>query len=65
MVIKNLADLRKIKAESQKETEARKHNETQVIIGMGTCGIAAGAAKVAMVLGVDSFSDARGTNHIR
>ena len=36
MVIKNLADLRKIKAESQKETEARKHNETQVIIGMGT-----------------------------
>ena len=43
MAIKNLADLRKIKAESQKETEARKHNETQVIIGMGTCGIAAGA----------------------
>ena len=46
MVIKNLADLRKIKAESQKETEARKHNETQVIIGMGTCGIAAGARGV-------------------
>ena len=46
MAIKNLADLRKIKAESQKETEARKHNETQVIIGMGTCGIAAGARGV-------------------
>ena len=46
MVIKNLADLRKIKAESQKETEARKHNETQIIIGMGTCGIAAGARGV-------------------
>ena len=46
MVIKNLADLRKIKAESQKETEARKHNETQVILGMGTCGIAAGARGV-------------------
>ena len=46
MVIKNLADLRKIKAESQKETEARKHNETQVIIGMGTCGISAGARGV-------------------
>ena len=46
MAIKNLADLRKIKAESQKETEARKNNETQVIIGMGTCGIAAGARGV-------------------
>ena len=46
MVIKNLADLRKIKAESQKETEARKNNETQIIIGMGTCGIAAGARGV-------------------
>ncbi len=46
MAIKNLADLRKIKAESQKETEARKNNETQIIIGMGTCGIAAGARAV-------------------
>ena len=46
MAIKNLADLRKIKAESQKETEARKNNETQIIIGMGTCGLAAGARAV-------------------
>ena len=46
MVIKNLADLRKIKAESQKNTEARKNNDTQIIIGMGTCGIAAGAREV-------------------
>ena len=46
MAIKSLADLRKIKAESQKETEARKNNETQIIIGMGTCGIAAGARAV-------------------
>ena len=46
MAIKSLADLRKIKAESQKETEARKNNDTQIIIGMGTCGIAAGAREV-------------------
>ena len=41
MAIKSLEDLRKIKAESQKNTEARKNNDTQIIIGMGTCGIAA------------------------
>lgn len=43
MAIKSLEDLRKIKAESNKSTEARNTNETQIIIGMGTCGIAAGA----------------------
>lgn len=46
MQIKSLEDLRKIKAESQKQNEARKNNDTQVIIGMGTCGIAAGAREV-------------------
>lgn len=46
MAIKSLEDLRKIKAESQKQTEARKNNDTQIIIGMGTCGIAAGARDV-------------------
>ncbi len=46
MAIKSLEDLRRIKAESQKQTEARKNNDTQIIIGMGTCGIAAGARDV-------------------
>ncbi len=46
MTIKSLEDLRKIKAESQIQTKARKSNETQVIIGMSTCGIAAGARKI-------------------
>ena len=46
MAIKSLEDLRKINAESQKNTEARKNNDTQIIIGMGTCGIAAGAREV-------------------
>lgn len=46
MVIKSLEDLRKIKAKAQDELHARKNNEKQVIIGMGTCGIAAGAREV-------------------
>ena len=46
MAIKSLEDLRKIKAEAKKQTETRKLNEKQVIIGMGTCGIAAGARPV-------------------
>ena len=46
MKITSLEDLRKIKAASQRTTEARKNNDTQIIIGMGTCGIAAGAREV-------------------
>ena len=46
MAIKSLEDLRKIKAESKKQTETRKLNDRQIIIGMGTCGIAAGARPV-------------------
>lgn len=46
MAIKSLEDLRKIKAESKKQTETRKINDRQIIIGMGTCGIAAGARAV-------------------
>ena len=46
MQIKNLEDLRKIKAEAQKATETRQQNDTQIIIGMGTCCIAAGAREV-------------------
>lgn len=46
MKIKNLADLRKIKEAAKHQNEIRKSNETQVIIGMGTCGIAAGAREV-------------------
>ena len=46
MTIKSLEDLRKITAESQLQTHARKSNDTQIIIGMGTCGIAAGAREV-------------------
>ena len=46
MKITSLEELRKIKTASQQMTEARKNNDTQIIIGMGTCGIAAGARAV-------------------
>ena len=46
MVIKNIDDLRKIK-ENEKQAECeRREKGTQVIVGMGTCGIAAGARAV-------------------
>lgn len=46
MVIKNLADLRKIKETAQEQSDTRHKNDTQIIIGMGTCGIAAGARAI-------------------
>ena len=40
-----LADLRKMREEKQKAMEMRdaSNKDVQVIVGMGTCGIAAGA----------------------
>ncbi|KRT34852.1 MAG: (2Fe-2S) ferredoxin domain-containing protein [Acetomicrobium sp.] len=44
--IKNLDDLRKIKEESKDLTSARSGGKKKIIVGMGTCGIAAGAREV-------------------
>ena len=41
--IKSLDDLRRIKEESQKNIRVRQDTGTRIIVGMGTCGIAAGA----------------------
>lgn len=46
MKIKSLDDLRKIMESSDDLTAARSGSSTKVIIGMGTCGIAAGAREV-------------------
>lgn len=62
MAIKSLEDLRKIKNESQLQTKARKNNDTQVIVGMGTCGIAAGAREV-MAAVLEELSK-RGLNNV-
>jgi len=44
--IGNLADLRRIKESATDQTAARSQGRTRVIVGLGTCGIAAGARAV-------------------
>jgi NADP-reducing hydrogenase subunit HndB len=46
MAIKSLEDLRKIKETAKQANSARHESGTQVIVGMGTCGIAAGARTI-------------------
>lgn len=46
MAIKSLDDLRKIKEQAKSDTAARHESGTQIIVGMGTCGIAAGARTI-------------------
>ena len=46
MKIKTLDDLKKIKEEALREAAAQRREETQILVGMGTCGIAAGAKEV-------------------
>ncbi|WP_353894286.1 (2Fe-2S) ferredoxin domain-containing protein [Proteinivorax hydrogeniformans] len=48
--IKSLEDLRKLRQEKEKLTSPREGDNIQVIIGMGTCGIAAGARDVMLTL---------------
>ena len=44
--INNLEDLKKLREKSVAETAARKEGRFRVIIGLGTCGIAAGGRKI-------------------
>jgi NADP-reducing hydrogenase subunit HndB len=44
--ITSLEDLRKIKEQAKDLTSARSGGKTRIIVGMGTCGIAAGARDV-------------------
>ena len=44
--IANLVDLRKIKEAASDQTSARSEGRTRIIVGLGTCGIAAGARNV-------------------
>jgi len=44
--ITSLEDLRKIKEQAKDLTSARSGGKTKIIVGMGTCGIAAGARDV-------------------
>lgn len=46
MKMTNREALKKYREEAQKQISARTAEETRVIVGMGTCGIAAGARDV-------------------
>lgn len=48
--VKTLADLKKIQQEQLKAQQAREGDVPRVIVGMGTCGIAAGARDVLLAL---------------
>ena len=48
--IRSLEDLRRIKEHSKDLTAARSGGKTRIIVGMGTCGIAAGAREVMTVI---------------
>lgn len=48
--IKNLADLRKLREEQLKVSTARESDGIQIIVGMGTCGIAAGARDIMLTM---------------
>jgi len=44
--LKSIEDLRRIREEAQQSLKVRLETGTRIIIGMGTCGIAAGARDV-------------------
>lgn len=44
--LKSLDELRQLRTQLQQEIKARTETNTTVIVGMGTCGIAAGAREV-------------------
>jgi NADP-reducing hydrogenase subunit HndB len=44
--LKNIEELKRIRAEAQKDLMVRTQTGTRIIVGMGTCGIAAGAREV-------------------
>lgn len=41
--LKTIEDLKKLRSEAQSEIKVRMETGTKIIVGMGTCGIAAGA----------------------
>jgi NADP-reducing hydrogenase subunit HndB len=42
----NLEDLKRLKAEAQRTIRVREGTTTKIVVGLGTCGIAAGAREV-------------------
>ena len=60
--IKSLDELRQLRTQVQKELETRVETSTTIIVGMGTCGIAAGAKETFNAI-IDAL-DAKGITHV-
>jgi NADP-reducing hydrogenase subunit HndB len=45
-LLKTIEDLKRLRDQVQSETRVRTESSKQIIVGMGTCGIAAGAREV-------------------
>ena len=48
--LERIEDLHKLQARLQEESETRTETGTTIIVGMGTCGISAGAGEVMQVI---------------
>jgi NADP-reducing hydrogenase subunit HndB len=57
--VTNLEDLRQLRQQLQKDMKARTESSTTITVGMGTCGIAAGARET-----MEAFLDELGTRSI-
>jgi NADP-reducing hydrogenase subunit HndB len=61
--LKNIEELKKVREEALRELGVRRQTETRIIIGMGTCGIAAGARDVMEVF-LKELSDRKIEAHL-
>jgi NADP-reducing hydrogenase subunit HndB len=48
--LKSIEELKKVREEAKKDLSTRTQTGTRIIIGMGTCGIAAGAREVMLTV---------------
>ena len=48
--LKSFDDLKRLREKAQQELSIRRHTGTKITVGMGTCGIAAGARTVMAVI---------------
>ena len=59
--MKSIEDLRKLREKLQVDTKLRHSSNTRVVVGMGTCGIAAGAREV-MLTFIDKVNEMKLTD---
>jgi NADP-reducing hydrogenase subunit HndB len=61
--LKSLEELQKLREQAQKEIKTRTETSTTITIGMGTCGIAAGAREVMQAI-MDQLAERQIDAHV-